>query len=143
MLKPANKKLNWIRRAKKKKITPLIGIKRKATSGLKQIKNLKPSVYLNLEHYAVADGVYYSYWVGKLISMLLRKGNKKIVAKHVYQAFAFLKYALNSSPLIILLEILDKIKPTFRLRNYIVRRVIIKEYPTVAYRSRLILIAMR
>jgi hypothetical protein len=41
-----------------------------------------------------------------------------------------------------LLEILDKIKPTFRLRNYIVRRTIIKEYPVVAMRSRQLILAI-
>ena len=37
---------------------------------------------------------------------------------------------------------LDKIKPSFRLRNYIVRRVIIKQYPVVALRPRLYMIAL-
>jgi hypothetical protein len=42
----------------------------------------------------------------------------------------------------VLLETLDKIKPTFRLRNRIVRRSIIKEYPIVVLRPRQLILAV-
>ena len=80
--------------------------------------------------------------MGKLITTLLHEGKKKLVSRYLYKAFAIVKYTFKSNPLIILLEILDKIKPNFRLRNYIVRRVIVKEYPIVTLRSRQYILAI-
>jgi len=100
------------------------------------------STDLNIDFFTAADGVYSSYWVGKLTNTLLRRGNKKAVSRHIYRSFAILKYTSGVSPLIFLLEVLDKIKPTFRLRNYIVRRVIVKEYPIVTLRPRQFMIAV-
>lgn len=40
------------------------------------------------------------------------------------------------------METLDKIKPTFRLRNRIQRRGIIKEYPIVVLRPRQLILAV-
>ena len=57
-------------------------------------------------------------------------------------AAALLKFSLAVSPLLIFLETLDKIKPNFRLRNYIVRRTIIKEYPIVVLRPRQLILAV-
>lgn len=101
-----------------------------------------PSMPLNIDFYNVVDGVYTSYWAGKLISTLQRDGKKKIVAKHFYKAAAMIKLSLGTSPLLLLLETLDKIKPSFRLRNYIVRRTIIKEYPIVVLRPRQLILAV-
>lgn len=75
--------------------------------------------------------------------MLTRSGNKKTSAREVYRAFAIVKYSLGYNPLLLFLETLDKIKPFLRLRNYIVRRVIIKEYPIVSSRSRQFLVALQ
>lgn len=53
-----------------------------------------------------------------------------------------LKLSLGISPLLLLLETLDKVKPNLRLRNYIVRRTIIKEYPIVVLRPRQLILAV-
>jgi ribosomal protein S7 len=113
----------------------------KAVKYLNYSRSKASEIKANLDYYAAVDGVYSSYWVGKLISVLVKKGNKKIASKHVYKSFSAAKYITGVSPLIIFLEILDRIKPTFRLRNYIVRRVIIKEYPIVARRSQQLMLA--
>jgi len=97
---------------------------------------------LLIDFFSVVDGVYSSYWVGKFITTLLQRGKKKIISKHMYRAFSVLKYTFLTNPLIVLLETLDKIKPNFRLRNYIVRRVIIKEYPIVTLRPRQYILAV-
>jgi ribosomal protein S7 len=74
--------------------------------------------------------------------MLVVKGGKKTITKHIYNSFAVIKYKRSVNPLLLLLEIIDKVKPSFRLRNYIVRRVQIKEYPIVTFRSRQLMIAL-
>ncbi len=102
----------------------------------------QPALPLNIDFYNAMEGVYSSYWAGKLISTLQLSGKRKTVARHFYKAAAVLKLSLGSNPLLLLLEILDKIKPTFRLRNYIVRRTIIKEYPIVVLRPRQLILAV-
>ena len=97
---------------------------------------------LNVNFFNALDGVYNSYWLGKLINMLVTQGKKKVVARHTRRSLAVLKYARTTNPLLLLLEIIDKIKPSFRLRNYIVRRVQVKEYPIVTFRSRQLIIAL-
>lgn len=106
-------------------------------------KNYAPaSMELNTIFFGTADGIYASYWVGKLISTLLHQGKKKIAARALYRAFTLIKYTLNINPLLLFLETLDRVRPTFRLRNRIVRRVVIKEYPIVDHRSRQFMIAV-
>ena len=100
-----------------------------------------PTLPLNLDFYNVIDGVYSSYWVGKLIAVLQKKGKKKIVTGSVYKAMAAIKLSTGTSPLLTLLETLDKVKPTFRLRNR-VRRTTIKEYPIVVLRPRQLILAI-
>jgi len=74
--------------------------------------------------------------------MLLVQGKKKVATKHIHRSLVVIKYARTTNPLLLLLEIIDKIKPSFRLRNYIVRRVQVKEYPIVTFRSRQLIIAL-
>jgi ribosomal protein S7 len=96
---------------------------------------------LNIDFYRTLDGVYGSYWTGKLISTLQREGKKKTVMRHFYRGAAMIKLSTGLSPLLLLLETLDKIKPTFRLRNRI-RRTTIKEYPIVVLKPRRIILAI-
>ena len=109
---------------------------------LRVIKASTPSTALNVDFYRSADGIYGSYWLGKLINTLQLGGQKKVAARQVYASLNSLKYSIGDNPLLIFLETLDKIKPTFRLRNYIVRRVIIKEYPIVVLRPRRLILAV-
>jgi hypothetical protein len=112
-------------------------IVKKTAGGIKQ-----PSLPLNIDYHRVVDGVYTSYWTGKLISTLQREGKKKTAAKHFYKAITILKLTLGNSPLLLLLETLDKIKPNFRLRNRIARRSVIKEYPILVLRPRQLILAV-
>jgi ribosomal protein S7 len=123
-------------RLAKKRPTTIYGFR-------KELALRKNNTSLNIESFALLEGVYSSYWVGKLINSLFYKGNKKTAAKHVYRAFAVVKYAQLVNPLVALLEILDKVKPTFRLRNYVMRRVIIKEFPSVEHHRYHVLTALR
>ena len=97
---------------------------------------------LNENFYRVADGLYSSYWVGKIATVLQRDGNKKTIVSQIYKSCVSVRFILNLNPMILMLELLDKIKPSFRLRNYIVRRTIIKEYPVTVLRPRQLILAV-
>lgn len=126
-----------------KKIYKKPRAKKLSTKQLMALKASRPaSPALNIDFHRSADGVYVSYWLGKFMNTLLRKGDKKTVAKYIYKAFSQIKFVAASNPLILFLEVLDKIKPTFRLRNYIVRRVIVKEFPIVVLRPRRLILAV-
>ena len=126
------------KKPRRKKRTP-----KQLLARLEAIKKIKPpAIPLNVDFYKSADGVYNSYWLGKLINTLLHDGKRKIVSKQVYKAFTLVKLVTGESPMILFLEILEQIKPLFRLRNYIVRRVIIKEFPIVVLRPRRLILAV-
>lgn len=117
--------------------------KKLTNAQLQALRVSKPaSVPLNIDFYSAAEGTYSSYWLGKFINSVLTDGKKKTVAKHVYKAFSQIKFATGTNPLILFLEVLDKIKPSFRLRNYIVRRVIVKEFPIAVLRPRRLIMAV-
>src|SRR4051812_44786394 len=90
------------------------------------VSNNNVSYYLNL------DGIYDSFWVGKLVTCLVKKGKKKLITSKVNLAFAKVKYTNFSSPIIIYLELLEKIKPFFRFRQAIINRTKKEEYPSSA-----------
>jgi ribosomal protein S7 len=75
--------------------------------------------------------------------MFIRKGKKKLVINQINKALIMFKYEFSETPLLFYLEILEKLKPTFRLRKYIVRRTTIKEYPFIARHSRRYMTAVR
>jgi len=134
LVKKTNLKKKSYRKPRAKKLT---------TQQLQLLKASKPaSMELNADFYRSAEGVYTSYWLGKFMSTILHDGKKKTVAKYVYKALAQIKFSIHGNPLLLFLEVLDKIKPTFRLRNYIVRRVIIKEFPIVVLRPRRLILAI-
>jgi len=74
--------------------------------------------------------------------MFITDGKKKTVTKHLHKALIQLKYSFHEMPILIILELLERLKPTFRLRKYIVKRTIIKEYPFVAKESRRYMVAL-
>lgn len=132
--KKRSSKKNTYKKPKAKKLT---------NKQLQMLRASKPaSLQLNLDFYQSAEGVYNSYWLGKFINTLLREGKKKTVMRYVYKAMAQIKFTTAANPLILFLEVLDKIKPIFRLRNYIVRRVIIKEFPIAVLRPRRLILAV-
>lgn len=138
---------NWGDDIKNRRRNRKYWAKKKFAARLKiRLKILKaprpPDLPLNIDFYRSADGIYTSYWLGKFINTLLKSGKKKSTAKHVYKSLRLIKFATKTSPLTIFLELLDKIKPMFRLRNYIVRRVIIKEFPIAVLRPRRLILAV-
>ena len=136
-------KFNKAKKINNKKTYKKPRAKKLTTKQLLALKASKPaSLSLNIDFHRSADGVYTSYWLGKFMNTLFQGGNKKTVSKYVYRAFSRLKFMTGTNPLILFLEVLDKIKPTFRLRNYIVRRVIIKEFPIVVLRPRRLIMAV-
>ena len=139
-------KLQKIARIKSPKVTKQQKqVKRTTYSKTKilAIKTKESTTFdLNVNFFSALEGVYSSYWLGKLINMLLVQGKKKVATKHMHRSLVVIKYARTTNPLLLLLEIIDKIKPSFRLRNYIVRRVQVKEYPIVTFRSRQLIIAL-
>jgi hypothetical protein len=94
----------------------------------KQLKLPNP-ISSRTNYFNYVDGMYSSYWVGRLIGTFTKRGMKRKVAVYIYKAFLNLKYELQTQPQKILLEILNRIKPLFKLEKFVVRRTQIKSYP--------------
>jgi len=75
--------------------------------------------------------------------MFIQKGQKKLASRNVNKAFLMLKYEYKVTPLLMYLEVLELLKPAFRLRKYIVRRTTVKEYPYIVKHSRRYATAVR
>lgn len=97
---------------------------------------IKTSTAPNKNFFKFADGIYTSYWLGRLTNMFVIKGKKKKLAKSMQQALTMLKFKYQAMPLLILYELLEKLKPVFLLRKYKIRRTQLVEYPYVAKNSR-------
>ena len=65
----------------------------------------------------LGDGVYCSYWVNKLNNAFVKNGKKKKINKHLNGCLLNIKLATRTNPLVLVFEIVDRIKPTFRLSN--------------------------
>lgn len=111
----------------------------------KRLASIKPSsmLELNKHFFKYIEGIYSSYWMGRFLNMFVKKGKKKTAAKHLYKALLYAKLQLGSMPMLLLLELLERLKPTFRLRKYVVRRTQLKEYPHVARASRRYMMSVR
>jgi ribosomal protein S7 len=72
--------------------------------------------YYFSNYYKVSNGIYNSYWLGKLSNVFMFSGNKKTIDTAIKNTFSFLKLKYNVSPLEIILEGLEKIKPVFSLK---------------------------
>jgi len=75
--------------------------------------------------------------------MFIQKGKKKLASKHINKALLMIKYEYKITPLLLFLEMLEILKPVFRLRKYIVRRTVVKQYPYIAKASRRYMVAVR
>lgn len=91
--------------------------------------NLKRMQQQHLTLYRAADGVYNSYWVGKLLRMFIREGNISTAEKHVYSALRLLHIETKKPGNQILYEIIELVKPSFGIRNRRVSRRKIKLQP--------------
>jgi len=87
------------------------------------------------------DGLYSSYWTGRLINMLVKKGLKKAAAKRVYTAFLNLKMIQHVLPVLYLFEILDQIKPVFKLDNCFPGRTKVV-FPRIVMRQKQYMVAL-
>lgn len=71
--------------------------------------------------YRVIDGHYSSYWGGKFTNSFMTRGRKILVERQLDKAYVHMKLHLNVLALEVLLEKIEKIKPTFRLKSLILR----------------------
>ena len=82
------------------------------------------TVALNQKFHKGSEGVYSSFWLSKLVGMFITQGKKKTATRHFYKALVQLKYQLNRSPALLVLELLEKLKPTFKLRKLVIKRTV-------------------
>jgi ribosomal protein S7 len=96
----------------------------------------------SLTYYRYADGVYNSYWLGKLVNLLMTSGQKKLVERNLLKACVFLKWQDNVNPLDFFLESLETTKPTFSVK-YIILRGQKKEFPVLLSKDKQFRLTMR
>lgn len=65
-------------------------------------------------HYS---GVYNSYWINKLSNIFIKKGKKTKVMKYINLSLIQIKFLYNINPIIFLFEVIESIKPIFKLEN--------------------------
>lgn len=75
-----------------------------------------------------SEGFHSSYWLGKLLNSFITSGHKKTVQLELKKIIIYTKIHYRTSFLDILLLVLDKIKPVFKL-NFITIAGKKKEYP--------------
>jgi len=75
-------------------------------------------IYKSTVFYRSMDGVYHSYWIGKLCNCFIKKGKKKWVYNQLYRSFILIKLTQNILPTIYLLEVMEKLKPFFILKKW-------------------------
>jgi ribosomal protein S7 len=114
---------------------------------LRKISTTEPlhRVNSNIYYLRSVEGVYFSYWVGRLATMFMREGKKKRTMWSIYKALLLLKFQYNKSPLLILYEILESVKPIFLLRKYKRgrRSKVLNLYPYVASNTKRYLKALQ
>lgn len=80
-------------------------------------KLLKKNKKINNNFFKNLDGVYNSFWIGKFINSFIKKGNKETVSHKIYLSFKDLKFSMHVFPPLFILEMLERIKPIFKLEN--------------------------
>ncbi len=63
------------------------------------------------------NGVYDSYWANRLGNIFVKKGKKKLITKHINFVLIHVKLAHRVHPLVFLFEVIESIKPVFKLEN--------------------------
>jgi hypothetical protein len=107
--------LNKIRQYGKKKIILKEQPKVKMLSKQKKIP-------LNIKYFKSLDGIYGSYWLGKFSNFFIRKGKKRLILKQIYKTLLQLKFSHKIMPIFHILEIIERIKPSFKLINRFKRK---------------------
>ena len=90
----------------------------------------------------LVDGVYCSYWINKFNNAFVKNGKKKKINKHLNRCLLNIKFVNRTSPLVFVFEIVDRIKPTFRLNNVFPGKTPLV-YPEVADPAKQYSIAIR
>lgn len=70
-----------------------------------------------MTHTLFTDGVYRSYWISKFNNAFIKRGKKKKINKHLNKCLVSIKFNTHASPIIFVFEIVDRVKPTFKLEN--------------------------
>lgn len=78
---------------------------------------LQKKLFHNKDFYRVIDGYYSSYWAGKFTNSFIQEGHKVLVEKELNKVYLYLKLHLKIMALEVLLEKIEKIKPTFKLKS--------------------------
>ena len=78
--------------------------------------------------YRTLDGVYSSFWLGKITNLLSKAGSLSTIEKHILGSWLVVKVQQTISPLSYMLECLLKTKPIFNLGSTVVRGKE-KQYP--------------
>jgi ribosomal protein S7 len=93
-------------------------------------KNEKPLVLLNVPNYRrIIDGLYRSYWVGKLTKSFIKQGKAQTIEKHFYSFFQLMYLEEKKKGSLVICEILDSIRPILGLRRKRVSRRRFNVYP--------------
>jgi ribosomal protein S7 len=80
------------------------------------MKVQKKSFYYK-DFYRVIDGYYSSYWSGKFTNNYVLAGRKTLVENEMNKVYLYMKLYMNLLALEVLLEKVEKIKPTFKLKS--------------------------
>lgn len=83
------------------------------------MKNRTKQFY-HKDFYRMIDGHYSSYWAGKFANAFMRGGHKDLVERGLDKAFLNMKVHLNVLALEVLLEKIERIRPTFKLRSIMI-----------------------
>lgn len=83
------------------------------------MKNQTKQFY-HKDFYRVIEGLYSSYWSGKFINSFMTEGRKNIIEREFDKVCLQMKLHLRTLALEVLLEKIEKIKPTFKLKSIIV-----------------------
>lgn len=90
---------------------------------------------LHINFYRTLDLFYNSYWLGKFINHFIKKGKKEKIEKEFNLIFITLKLIFNISIILLFLESIEKIKPTFGLKYANVAGKL-REFPVVLTRDK-------
>jgi len=94
-------------------------------------KNKKQfKLYQNISYYKYIDSIYNSFWFGKFVNKHIKRGDKKLAYKHINKAFLALKLYNSKLPPLILVEMLEQLRPLFKLNNFFLGRKMV-QYPKI------------
>jgi ribosomal protein S7 len=91
--------------------------------------NIKNKIYYN-EYIRISDGIYNSFWIGKMINKFVKNGKKSIIENRFEKIYTYIKVSLCINFNVFVLERLERIRPIFKLKSKLVAGKS-KEYPVL------------